>query len=137
MSYERKSAFDITPGTAYEAYEAGTRNPMLPQANYRPRAAGPQYLTGLGGHSYMAQLRQMRQPLRGMGDATIQDILNSATGAAAAQAAPIIFNAMWPAMKVKLDEQFKPLTTTMTVMAAAAVAGGVFSFLAWYKLTRG
>jgi len=137
MSYFRKNnnGFDITPGTAFEAFQAGTRSPMIPQAFYQPAAAGPRSLVGLGAHQYWAPLRGRKIPLRGMGDAmsdALQTIL--ATGQPAInQASGIVLNAMWPALQAKLDEQLKPIKYFMGATAVAASVAAIFAFLTWNK----
>lgn len=132
MSYHRKSPFDLTPGTAYEAFDRNVSNPMIPQSAYRPRAAGPAHLTGLGAHVYMAPLRQQRFNLQGLGGDPIQDIL--ALGQQPLnQAAGLVLNAMWPSLQAKMDETLRPLKIFMGVSAAAAITGAVFSFLNWNK----
>lgn len=132
MSFHRASAFDITPGTAFEAFVAGTANPSIPQAMYRPRAAGPAHLTGLGAHVYMAPLRQQKLNLRGFGEDPGASLMN--LGAPAIQqAAQIAINAMWPTLQAKLDEQFKGMKVLVMVTAGAAAAAAALSYLTWSK----
>lgn len=131
MSYFRKSAFDVTPGTAFEAFRAGTASPMLPQAMYRPQAAGPKFLAGLGEHQYWAPLRQRRLPLQGLGD-PLQDVL-AAIDPSLRAGAGLVLNAMWPALQAKMDEQLRPLKIFMGITAVAAAAGAAFSFLVWNR----
>jgi hypothetical protein len=135
MSYFRKSAFDITSGTAFEAYRAGSRNPMAPQAMYRPAAAGPANLTGLGAHMYGFSPRPKRLPVQGLGE-PIQDLLTLGQPALN-QAAGLVVNAMWPTLQARMDEQLKPLKMFMGVTAAASLAAAVFGFLVWNKSSSG
>lgn len=133
MSYLRVNPFDITPGTAFEAFRAGTRNPMIPQAHYRPSAAGPRMLAGtdgLGGHKYWSTDRPGPM-LQGMGDA-LQELL-AAGQPAINQASGLVLNAMWPSLQAKLDEQLRPIKIFIGVTAVAAVASASFSFLVWQK----
>ena len=128
MSYFKKSPFDVTPGTAFEAFQAGTRSPMLPQAYYNPAGAGPASLTGLGAHVYYAEQRTPRIPFRGLGD-PITDMLGQATS----QGAVMLVEAMWPPMQARLQEEFKPLKLALGAIAVASVASATFAFLAWRK----
>lgn len=133
MSYHHKSAFDKTPGTAYEAFDMSVRNPMIPNAaGYRPRAAGPSHLTGLGAHMYMAPLRQQRFNLQGLGADPVETLLGAAQGPLNS-AVGLVFNAMWPMLQSKLDASLKPMQMFMGVSAVASIAGAVFAFLNWNK----
>lgn len=132
MSYFKKPAFDITPGTAIEAYVPGTRNPMAPQPMYRSAAAGPKTLAGLGAHFYAAPFRPRRVMLQGLGADPVQDLLTLGQPALN-QAAGLVVNAMWPTLQARMDEQLKPLKVYMGVTAVAAIAGAAFGFLVWQK----
>lgn len=129
MSFFEKSAFDVTPGTAYEAFWKGNRSPMLPQDYYRQRAAGPANLAGLGEHRYYAPLRQMRQPLQGFGESSpvelVQGLLSQGMNSAV--------DAMWPALQARMTPMFQPVQIGVYVCAIGAVAAAVFSFLVWNK----
>ena len=127
MSFFTTAAFAPTPGTAYEAFTT-ERSPMLPQNMYRPSAAGPAYLAGLGSHQYYAPLKQMRLPLQGLGDpltALLGGSLDKAIEAVIIRSMPIVEKQMQPIIL--------PLQIMSGVTLVAASAAAVFAFLAWRR----
>lgn len=101
---------------------------MLPQDTYRPQAAGPAYLAGLGKHSYYAPLRQMRLPLRGMGD-PLTDLL----GGGVDQAIEAVIVRSMPIVHREIKPTLMPLQVMAGLTLALAGASAAFSFLTWYK----
>ena len=105
---------------------------MIPQAMYRPAAAGPAYLAGLGGHQYYAPLRQMRLPLQGLGSDPLTDLfgggLDKAIEAVIVRSMPIV------------HEQLKPTILPMQIMAVATLglsaAAATMATLAWMNTRR-
>jgi hypothetical protein len=132
MSYERANVLDKTPGLAFEAFIPGTRNPMIPQAMYRPSAAGPRSLVGLeglGAHSYYAPLRQMRTPLQGLGADPITELL----GTSLDKALEMVILRSAPFIQTQVKPMIQPIQILMGITAFASVVGAGFAFLAWKK----
>ena len=127
MSFFTTPPFAPTPGTAYEAF-TDQRSPMLPQNMYRPGAAGPAYLSGLGRHQYYAPLRQMRQPLRGFGD-TINDLLGTTLDKTIET---VIIRSM-PIVTTQIQPIIRPIQIMSGVTLGLTAVTAVFSFLNWYK----
>lgn len=127
MSYEKAHVLDKTPGLAFEAFIPGTNNPMIPQAMYRPRAAGPRSLIGFGSHSYYAPLRQMRLPLQGLGADPITDLL----GGTLDSALQMVIVRSAPFIQAQVKPMIQPLEILMGVTAFASVAAAAFAFLNW------
>lgn len=128
MTFYSADPFTPSPGTAFKAFNAGDRNPMLPQDTYRPQAAGPAYLAGLGKHSYYAPLRQMRLPLRGFGD-PLSDLLGSGFDTALQT---VVVRAM-PIVHRELKPTIMPFQVMAGLTLALAGASAVFAFLTWNK----
>ena len=126
MSFFTSKAISPTPGTAYEAFQNGVPSPMLPQDQYRPQAAGPAYLAGLGGHKYYAPLRQMRLPLQGMGD-PISDLLG---GSLDKVIETVIVRSM-PIVHRELKPTLTPIQVMLGVTMVASTAAAVFAGLTW------
>lgn len=126
--------FTPTTGTANEAFVQGVRSPMIPQDVYRPGAAGPAYLAGLGSpfsnRHYYAPLRQIRQPVHGVGDASsISDLLGSGMD-------KVIETVVVRSMPIVM-QQVKPVIEPIQVMAVVTLAlsagAAVFGYLNWSK----
>ena len=103
---------------------------MIPQAMYRPRAAGPRHLSGLGSHHYFAPLRQMRLPLQGLGD-PITDLV----GGTLDNALQIVITRSAPMIQAQVQPMIKPLEIMLGVGMIASIAAAAFSFLQWKKTT--
>jgi len=123
-------AIQPTPGLAFEAFDRRYANPMIPQAAYRLRAAGPEFLSMDGvNHVYMQQERARNpQGLRGLGDdissllsGNVQGVIQSA------------IEASWPAIQVKLAAEMKPLKYMLGTILVISLAGATFSYLAFSK----
>jgi hypothetical protein len=134
MSYFPQQPVQPTPGLAFEAFQAGTHNPAIPQAMYSPAAAGPRFLDGLGAHTYMSQLRSHVPPgLRGcgMGDA-VSDLQGLLQGGAQGLIQYVV-NQSWPTVQANIDKSMLPIKIMGGVTAVGAIAAAVFSYLAWQK----
>lgn len=130
MSYVKTPAFQITPGHAFEAFVPGTRSPMLPQALYRPGAAGPRSLVGLDGHQYYAPLRQMRLPLRGLGEDLFAQMLTGAQPQINTAVAAVL-NSAWPQIEARMQPTLRPIKIMLGLGLAASVVAAIFSVLSY------
>jgi len=131
MSFFTAAAFEPTPGTAYESFRNGVRSPMIPQDMYRPQAAGPRTLAGLGGHKYYAPLRQMRLPLQGMGD-PLSDLL----GGSLDKAIEAVIVRSMPIVQEQLKPTILPIQVMLATSVAFSAAAATFSLLNWLGTRR-
>ena len=139
MSYFQKNPLDITPGIAYEAFNYLKGNPMIPQAAYRPEAAGPASLTGFGSHHYVAQLRQQKPPyFQGYGDVAtdVATTITSVGGDALTGAINAVIDSAWPHMEAKIAVDLAPIKVTGTITAVAALTAAVFGALLYVAPPR-
>lgn len=135
MSYIGKDPAQITPGTAYEAFEWGVTSPMFPHEPYTHRASGPPFLAMDGAWGPAATppptLRGMGldlstlDPTGGMVKQELEKYMDQIIQGA--------INRNWPIFESKLEKSLEPVKLLIGATAALAGAAAVFSFLAYRK----
>ena len=155
--FYKHQAIRPTPGLAFEAFDRRYRNPMLPQQAYRPRAAGPEFLSTDGtDHVYMTPFRS-RNPanLRGLGcmqaPGSALDVLgrsqgitykgcgglgldvNQLFGDQVNQVIDAAVERAWPKIQAKLNESLKPVMYMLGGVLVVSVVGATLSYLTYSK----